>query len=77
MSFKRQIRSHLGRKKLGGLLTRLEVARFLRVNQSTLWLWRKRGIGPRCLRLSGYLIRYRYADVESWLSKSEKGAALT
>ena len=71
--FRSQIRSE--RQPIGGLLTRLEVAKFLRVDPTTLWLWRKKGLGPRWMRLSGRLIRYRWADVKTWLAKAEsKGA---
>lgn len=51
-----------------------EVAEFLRVPPGTLRMWRYRGTGPRWSRV-GRHIRYRWADVESWLDQQAGAVA--
>ncbi len=48
------------------LMTETEVARVLRVHRSTLWSWRRRGIGPSWRRC-GRLIRYPADELATWL----------
>lgn len=69
----RQTRSQTVRPEIGGLLTQREVADFLHVDRSTLWYWRKKGQGPRRIRLGERVVRYRWADVKSWLASSQEG----
>lgn len=47
------------------LLTVAEAARRLKVSESFLSKVRKRGEGPRCIKI-GRLVRYRLDDVDSW-----------
>jgi predicted DNA-binding transcriptional regulator AlpA len=48
------------------LLTIEQLAAHLQVPVKTLYDWRHRGIGPKGLRVGRY-IRYRPADINSWL----------
>jgi len=43
-----------------------EAGRYLGVAEATLRLWRSRDAGPRYFR-AGKLIRYRRADLDSWI----------
>lgn len=52
------------------LLTTDQVAAWLQVPADTVRWWRKRGRGPVHLRI-GRHVRYRPADVESWLELQE------
>jgi excisionase family DNA binding protein len=56
------------------LATLREVADYLRLPPKTLYSWRYRGEGPPGIRV-GRHVRYRWADVEGWLSAhvGEKG----
>ncbi len=49
------------------VMTTDEVARYLGINKKTLDRLRGRGDGPRYLRLTSKIIRYRRADVEEFL----------
>lgn len=49
------------------VMTTEEVARYLGVNKKTLDRMRGRGDGPRYLRLTSKIIRYRRADIEEFL----------
>ena len=49
------------------LMTTEDVARHLGVNKKTLDRMRGRGDGPRYLRLTSKIIRYRLADIEEFL----------
>lgn len=49
------------------LLTAAEVAEYLRVPLTTLYVWRTRGTGPTASRVGRYL-RYRRADLDEWLT---------
>jgi excisionase family DNA binding protein len=46
-----------------------EVAQRLKVSPETLRDWRKRGIGPRAVKV-GRLVRYSRADVTDWLQQT-------
>jgi excisionase family DNA binding protein len=58
------------------LMTAAEVAEHLGVPVATLYQWRYRREGPRGLRVGRHL-RYRRADVESWVAEriAEENAA--
>lgn len=51
--------------------TAAEVAEHLQVPIATLYVWRTRDKGPRASRVGRHL-RYRWADVESWLDRQAK-----
>jgi predicted DNA-binding transcriptional regulator AlpA len=44
-----------------------EAARYLGVSGAALRLWRSRGEGPRHFRAGERLVRYRRADLDSWI----------
>ncbi len=48
------------------LLSIDELAAYLQIPKATLYAWRYRGQGPVGYRLGGH-VRYRTADVESWI----------
>ena len=50
------------------LLTTDEVAQLLIVPVTTLYTWRYKGTGPRAYRVGKHL-RYRWADVMTWLEE--------
>lgn len=50
-------------------LNEAQTAKFLGVSCETLRGWRKRGRGPKCIKVGGYLVRYRLSDVIGWLEK--------
>ena len=54
--------------------TRSEVAAYLRVPDATLSRWAYEGRGPAFYRV-GKHTRYRWADVERWLSEQRKPEA--
>ncbi len=59
---------------LGGyMLKTSEVARRLRVNQSTLSRWRFEGMGPRFIKVGGV---YRYPSdlLELWISRCSENS---
>ncbi len=43
----------------------------------TLESWRRRGYGPRFLRLSPRLVRYRASDIDRWLEARAVGVQET
>jgi excisionase family DNA binding protein len=49
------------------LATPIEVASYLQVPVKTLYTWRYKRVGPRAHRV-GHHIRYRWEDVEAWLT---------
>lgn len=49
-------------------MTSAEVARWLRVDKSTVCRWRMSGMGPRVTWVSPSLPRYARSDVEEWLA---------
>ena len=54
------------------LATLAEVAAFLRVPPATLYRWRYMGGGPPAYRVGKHL-RFRWRDVERWLSERHDG----
>ena len=50
--------------------TTKEVAAFLNTKEATVRYWRGTGTGPIFIRV-GKHIRYRWADVETWLAQRE------
>jgi excisionase family DNA binding protein len=56
----------------GILLTAKEVAARLALSHRSLENWRLRGGGPPYVKL-GKLIRYRTADVETWVAANVRG----
>ena len=53
------------------LLTTDEVAEFLGVSPRTIEDWRRRGGGPRFIRLRGRAVRYRPSELARWLAEHE------
>ncbi len=51
------------------LLTIQQLAELLQVPVATIYRWRHRGEGPRGIRVSGRHVRYRRADVETFLEE--------
>lgn len=52
------------------ILTSSEVARWIRVSESTLCRWRQQGLGPRVTWMAPTCPRYRRSDVELWLERA-------
>lgn len=50
------------------LLTPRQAAEFLGVPEGTLAQWRSQRRGPPYIKLEARLVRYRAADLETWLS---------
>ena len=61
---------------ISALLTETHVAELLAVSPRTLQAWRWQGGGPLYLKLGG-AVRYRPADVESWLSERARSNTVT
>lgn len=55
------------------LLDGVAAAAFLGVSKRTLENWRTKGGGPRYLKLTERLVRYRVADLTLWLAAREFG----
>jgi predicted DNA-binding transcriptional regulator AlpA len=51
------------------LLTELEAATLLNVSHRSLQNWRVRGGGPQFVKIGGRIVRYRCADLVSWLEQ--------
>jgi hypothetical protein len=49
------------------LMTEAEAAHQLGFSTRALQCWRKKGIGPKFVRVAGWAIRYRTVDVAEWL----------
>jgi predicted DNA-binding transcriptional regulator AlpA len=49
-----------------------ELARRLRLTDRALLVWRKRGAGPRFIRLGPKRVVYARADVEAWLASRQE-----
>lgn len=49
------------------MMTAAEVAEMLRVDRSTLWRWRKQGVGPAPIYLRPRVPRYRRAEVLAFI----------
>ena len=45
------------------------IAEKIGVTTQTLMSWRKKGTGPKWVKLSRYIIRYPEEDFNSWLEK--------
>ena len=56
------------------LLTLDELATYLQIPKKTIYGWRTTGRGPRALKVGGAL-RFRLADVDSWLDAQAEDAA--
>lgn len=56
----------------GALFDQSAAAKFLNVSPKTLEKWRWSGCGPKFLRLSGRVIRYRISDLNEFLSQCER-----
>lgn len=55
-------------------LTTAEVAELIKIPADTVKFWRYRGTGPRYSRVGNY-VRYRLADVTSWMEQKAEGGA--
>ena len=53
------------------LLTVEELAELLRVPVRSVYVWRRKGVGPRGIRIGKY-VRYRSSDVARWLDAQAK-----
>lgn len=49
------------------LMTEKELAEFLGLKPRTLQSWRLVGCGPKFIKLSNRIIRYRAGDVQEWM----------
>ena len=56
------------------LLTRQDVASWLQVSPKTLANWSSNGLGPKPLKLHGF-VRYQRATVQAWILQTGKAAA--
>jgi excisionase family DNA binding protein len=58
-------------------LTSRQAAKYVGVSDAALRLWRSEGRGPRFFRAGEKLIRYRRADLDSWIESrlSQSGAS--
>jgi predicted DNA-binding transcriptional regulator AlpA len=50
-------------------LTPIKAARYLGVSEASLRLWRSESRGPRFFKAGEKLIRYRRADLDSWIEQ--------
>lgn len=57
------------------LLTEQQISKLTKIPASTLRSWRKRGRGPRYLRLGDRVVRFRRRDINEWLASREVGGA--
>lgn len=55
------------------LLKTPETAAWIGITSGTLRHWRTQGRGPAWLRLDGFAIRYRPADVQAWIDAQASG----
>lgn len=63
---------HDGVMEENKLITTAETARMLGLHPGTVRNWRQRQQGPAFVRV-GSRIRYRIADVESWITYNHQG----
>lgn len=54
-----------------------EVAEYLQKTEKTLRNWRSAGIGPPYIKVEGGAIRYRWSEVEKWLTGQQVNPART
>ncbi|MBX3022001.1 MAG: helix-turn-helix domain-containing protein [Bdellovibrionales bacterium] len=52
-------------------MTEGQVARRIGIKQRTLQAWRLKGDGPKAVRLSERMIRYKKSEVDRWLVEVE------
>jgi predicted DNA-binding transcriptional regulator AlpA len=50
-------------------LTPVKAARHLGISEAALRMWRGEGKGPRYFKAGDKLIRYRRADLDSWIEE--------
>ena len=55
-------------------MTPRQAARYVGISEAALRLWRSRGEGPRHFKAGAKLIRYRRADLDSWIESRLAGA---
>jgi predicted DNA-binding transcriptional regulator AlpA len=55
------------------LITTLDAAKLLGVSYQLLVLWRDTGEGPRFVKLSARLVRYRIADLKNYIRRRGRG----
>ena len=48
-------------------LTPKQTAKYMGISEAALRLWRAEGKGPRYFRAGEKLVRYRRADLDSWI----------
>ena len=48
-------------------LTPQQAAKYMGISEAVLRLWRSEGKGPRYFRAGEKLVRYRRADLDSWI----------
>jgi predicted DNA-binding transcriptional regulator AlpA len=51
-----------------GTITSDQFAQALQMSPETLRVWRREGTGPRFIRISKNIVRYRVTDIETWLA---------
>jgi predicted DNA-binding transcriptional regulator AlpA len=56
------------------LITTADLAEYLSMSAQTVKEWRSKGKGPRWVKVEGS-VRYRWSDVESWLTSIPRGEA--
>lgn len=54
-------------REQNGAFTERETGKYLGISAATLRLWRSKGTGPRYFVAGEKLIRYRCADLDSWI----------
>ncbi|MBY6383083.1 helix-turn-helix domain-containing protein [Rhodococcus erythropolis] len=52
-----------------------EMAEYLGKTVQGLAVWRTKGMGPKFIKFENGSIRYRWSDVDAWLSAQEVGGA--
>lgn len=70
-----QIGPALSQMHPGDLLNETEAAEFLGVKRATMSNWRWRGIGPRFVKIGQKLVRYRRADLLTFVDSGGERAA--
>lgn len=53
-----------------------QVAERLSLSECALAQWKRRGIGPKVIRLEGRVVRYRESDIEGWIAEHENQPSL-
>jgi excisionase family DNA binding protein len=57
-------------------LTPIQAAKYLGISEAVLRLWRSVGKGPRHFKAGVKLVRYRRADLDSWIEARLSAPAL-